>query len=302
MSDDTINPHALNPYNDLIDTIQSAINGFAADLCGAGPGPVDTLDQEFAELRRLCAELDEAKVFASSHALGHLPLAGALRELNAVALRAMDRADVAEAQASRLRVRAEAREAQLAHAQDRLRRLRQPAMDVRAIFYRLKGSGAAWDTRFWDGVGEAEARVTVAAGRAAEVDAAMLEIGLYPVGVPVPEGDGMVHGYSTDGTPPWEAELDDSTADTAEEPPEAPAPTPAAASPWRPPGWYRDTDGQVGRLSAVDLFRGTQTFRWGVGNAVLYAGPREERWLGPAELPRLEPVPAPGKEPAGSAR
>lgn len=111
-----------------------------------------------------------------------------------------------EAENARLRIRAEAREAQLAHAQDRLRRLRQPAMDVRAIFYRLKGSGAALDTRFWDGVGEAEARVTVAAGRAAEVDAAMLEIGLYPVGVPVPEGDGMAHGYSTDGTRPWETD------------------------------------------------------------------------------------------------
>lgn len=103
MSDDTLNPHAFNPYNELIDTIQSAINGFAADLCGAGPGPVDTLDQEFAELRRLCAELDEAKIFASSHALGHLSLAGALRETNAVALRAMDRADAADAEIQRLR-------------------------------------------------------------------------------------------------------------------------------------------------------------------------------------------------------
>jgi hypothetical protein len=103
VSDDTLNPHAFNPYNELIDTIQNAINGFAADLCGAGPGPVDTLDQEFAELRRLCAELDEAKVFASSHALGHLSLAGALRELNAVALRAMDRADAAEAETASLR-------------------------------------------------------------------------------------------------------------------------------------------------------------------------------------------------------
>jgi hypothetical protein len=207
-----------------------------------------------------------------------------------------------EAEVARLRIRAEAREAQLAHAQDRLRRLRQPAMDVRAIFYRLKGSGAAWDTRFWDGVGEAEARVTVAAGRAAEVDAAMLEIGLYPVGVPVPEGDGMVHGYSTDGTPPWEAEFDDSTADTAEEPAEAPAPTPVVESPWRPPGWYRDTDGTVGRLLAVDRFSGTQTFRWGDAPAVLTPGPRPERRLSASEVQRLEPVPAPGDELAGGAR
>lgn len=126
------------------------------------------------------------------------PLAERVAELEAELQRLQ--ADVA-----RLRIRAEAREAQLRHAQARLNRLRQPAMDVPAIFSRLKGSGAAWDTRFWDGLGEAEARVIVAEGRAAEVDAAMLEIGLYPVGVPVPEGDGMVHGYSTDGTPPWEA-------------------------------------------------------------------------------------------------
>ena len=115
------------------------------------------------------------------------------------------RVAVLEAENARLKVRAEAREAQLRHAQDRLHRLRQPEADVRRIFDRLKGSGAAVDTRWWSHPGEAEALITVAEGRAAEVDAAMLAIGLYPAGVPIPGPDGASHSYSTDGTPPWEA-------------------------------------------------------------------------------------------------
>lgn len=104
-----------------------------------------------------------------------------------------------------LRIALSAREAQLRHAQARLRLLGHPAADVESVCSGLEASGAATVANWWDGFGDAEAIITVTPGREAEVDAAMLAIGFYPVGVPVPLPDGMARYYSTDGTPPWEA-------------------------------------------------------------------------------------------------
>jgi hypothetical protein len=308
--------------NDLMDGIEANLDELLGQTEGTAMGIVYVVRDEFTELRRRVVEAEQASTVTGyctacreaqttcdedmcclSCGRDLAPVADHGAEVLTEALGALDQRIAAlEAEASRLRIRAEAREAQLAHAQDRLRRLGQADADVQGTLDRLQASGAAIEARWWDGFGDAEARVTVAEGRSAEVDAAMLAVGFYPVGVPVPTPGGMARGYSTDGTRPWEAELDDPTADTAEEPPEAPAPTPAAASPWRPPGWYRDVDGQVGELYPVDRFRGTQTFRWCEPPAVLGPGLEGVRYLGPASVQRLEPVPTPGEEPAGGAR
>lgn len=99
-----------------------------------------------------------------------------------------------------------------------------------------------------------------------------------------------------------EAEFEEATADTAEEPPEAPAPPPAATSPWRPPGWYRDLDGRVGQLFAVDPCLGEQAFCWSEPSSTLGPGATGVRQLGPASVQRLEPVQGFDDEPAGGAR
>jgi hypothetical protein len=110
-----------------------------------------------------------------------------------------------EADAARLRIRAEAREAQLRHAQARLNRLGHGAADVDSVCSGLEASGAATVANWWDGFGDAEAIIIVTPGREAEVDAAMLAIAFYPSGSGSPKVGEGVRYYSTDGTPPWEA-------------------------------------------------------------------------------------------------
>lgn len=108
-----------------------------------------------------------------------------------------------EAENARLKVRAEAREAQLAHALRRLDEQDLPESDVRQVLGGLRASGAATAWWSWDNHGETGAWVTVAGGREAEVDAAMLAIAFYAD--PRPNVGEGVRYYSTDGTPPWEA-------------------------------------------------------------------------------------------------
>lgn len=109
-----------------------------------------------------------------------------------------------DSEAASFRTRAEAREAQLAHALSRLNRAGLPQSDVQDVLNGLEASGAATVANWWDGFGDAEAIITVAAGREAEVDAAMLAIAFYPSGRGSPEVGEGVRYYSTDGTPPWE--------------------------------------------------------------------------------------------------
>lgn len=104
-----------------------------------------------------------------------------------------------------LRIALSAREAQLRHALGRLNRAGLPQSDVQDVLNGLEASGAATVANWWDGFGDAEAIITVAPGREAEVDAAMLAIAFYPSGRGSPEVGEGVRYYSTDGTPPWEA-------------------------------------------------------------------------------------------------
>lgn len=84
------NTHTVD---ELLDVIQSTLDGFAADYAGSGPGDVFAAQQEVAEVRRLFAqqEAEIARLRAKMHSL------------SAIAHGAMDRTALARAEIERLR-------------------------------------------------------------------------------------------------------------------------------------------------------------------------------------------------------
>lgn len=116
-----------------------------------------------------------------------------------------DRIAALEAEVARLRIRAEAREAQLKYAHKKLGRDSLTFDDVHTVLCQFREAGLI-SGGWWNHKGTTtEVVIAIAPENVHIADAYLLPLRLYPVGKPQSEPEGVSRCYSTDGTPPWEA-------------------------------------------------------------------------------------------------